>query len=154
MDADERLRIEAECARLVAAYCHFVDHGQAARIADLFTDDGVWTAPGVVTMRGRDELRAGLAQREARTDRVSRHVCTDLLIDVLDPDRAEGVVTVTIYRHDRSEGEPAGEPAPLDGPLMIGEYRDRFCRTPDGWRFARREVAVSFLRRRDGRRRS
>lgn len=148
MNADERLRIEAACARLVAAYCHYVDHGQAGRIAELFTADGVWTAPGVVTMRGREELRSGLTQREARSDRVSRHVCTDLLIDVLDADRAEGVVTVTIYRHDRGEGEPADGPAPLEGPLMVGEYRDRFARTVEGWRFSYREVAVSFLRRR------
>jgi hypothetical protein len=30
---------------------------------------------------------------------------------------------------------------------MVGEYCDRFVRTPDGWRFARREVEVSFFRR-------
>ena len=37
--------------------------------------------------------------------------------------------------------------APLEGPQIVGEYRDRFVRTPDGWRFARREIEVSFLRR-------
>jgi len=26
--------------RLVTQYCHFVDHGAAARVAELFADDG------------------------------------------------------------------------------------------------------------------
>ena len=32
-------------------------------------------------------------------------------------------------------------------PVLVGEYRDGFVRTPDGWRYADREIGVSFLRR-------
>ncbi len=141
----ECLLIERECERLVTTYCHYVDHGQARRIADLFTSDGVWTAPGVVTMTGTEELQKGLGEREARTDRRSRHVCNNLLLDVLDEDTAEGVVYLVLYRHDGGDDE---KPAPVESPLMIGEYRDRFARTSEGWRFSRREVAVSFVRER------
>lgn len=148
MDAIDRFLIERECERLVTRCCHYVDHGEAQRIADLFTEDGVWTAPGIVTMRGQQELRKGLGERQARTTRVARHVCTNLLLTVIDENTAEGVVYLTLYRHDRKEGEDEGELAPLEAPLMLGEYRDRFVRTPDGWRIAHREVAVSFRRRR------
>lgn len=144
MEAIDRFLIERECERLVAQFCHYVDHGQAQRIADLFSEDGVWTAPGVVTLTGRAELRAGLGERQAKTSRVARHVCSNLLVEVLDEERAEGVVYVTIYRHDRREGESDEDPAPVELPLMLGEYRDRYVRTPEGWRIARREVAVAF----------
>ena len=143
MDSLQRLLIERECERLVVAFCHYADHGEAQRIADLFTADGVWTAPGVVTMVGREQLLEGLGARQAKSWRTSRHVCSTLRLEVLDVDHAEGVVYVTIYRYDGHEGEG---PCPLEGPLMVGEYRDRFVRTTDGWRFARREVSAAFVR--------
>jgi hypothetical protein len=46
MKESERSAIEHECARLTVAYTHYVDLGEAERIAELFTDDGVWEAPG------------------------------------------------------------------------------------------------------------
>ena len=32
----ERMLIESPCERLVTQYCHFVDHGEAERVAELF----------------------------------------------------------------------------------------------------------------------
>ena len=148
IDDLERLLIERACGRLVTSFSHHVDHGQAARIADLFAEDGEFTAPGVVTLRGRDELREGLGRRQEKSLRAARHVCSNLLIDVLGRDHAEGVVYVAIYRHEFGEGEDPTGPAPLGPPLMLGEYRDRFVPTDRGWRFARREVRVAFRSRR------
>lgn len=144
MDAIERLLIERACERLVSQFCHYVDHGEAQRIADLFSEDGVWSVPGISTLTGQAELRAGLGERQALHSRVARHVCANVLIDVLDADTAEGVAYVTNYRHERGRDESDTEIAPVEHPLMIGEYRDRFVRTPEGWRIARREVVVAF----------
>ena len=144
MDISKRLEIESECARLVALYCHYVDHGEAERIADLFAKDGAWRSPEV-TMQGVDEVRRGFASRQANTARMSRHVCNNLVVDVIDEDHAEGCVYLTLYRHDGEEGRAL---SPMeDQPVLVGEYRDRFVRTGDGWRFADREIGVSFLRR-------
>jgi hypothetical protein len=143
VDEFERMSIERACERLVSTYSHFVDFGEAARIADLFSEDGEFTTPGVVTLKGQKELRAGLGERQKKSARIARHVCTNLLVTVLDSDHAEGVVYVTIYRHDRAPGE-GDAPPPIGLPLMLGEYRDRFVRTPGGWRFARRETTVAF----------
>jgi len=141
VDDLERLAIERECARLVTAYCHHVDHGEAERIAGLFSEGGVWRSPEA-SLEGREQIRSAFARRQAMSGRTSRHVCTNLLVNVIDADHAEGVVYLTLWRHD---GEP-GRIAPLERPELVGEYRDRFERTPEGWRFARREVVVSFLR--------
>lgn len=146
MDALQRLLIERECERLVTAYCHLVDHGEAAGIADLFTEDGVWSSPEV-TMKGREELARGFGRRQAQTGRMSRHVCNNLRIEVLSESRAEGVVYLTLYRHD---GEPGRRVSPLEQPELVGEYRDQFTRTPEGWRFSRRDIEVSFVRGRAG----
>ena len=143
MDVSERVLIERECERLVTLYCHYVDHGAAERIAELFAKDGVWRSPEV-TMNGEDELRRGFRARQKNQKRMSRHVCNNLLIDVVDADNASGCVYLTLYRHDGDEGRAV---SPLPGPQLIGEYRDRFVSTADGWRFSEREIEVSFLRR-------
>ncbi|MCP4002794.1 MAG: nuclear transport factor 2 family protein [bacterium] len=142
MEDIERLLIERECERLVTAYCHYVDHGEAARIAELFTEDGVWASPQV-TMKGRAELEQGFQARQDNAARMSRHICHNFLCDVQDANRAEGVVYLTLYRHD---GDPERAISPLEGPEMVGEYRDRFERTPEGWRIAERRTVVSFFR--------
>jgi uncharacterized protein (TIGR02246 family) len=142
MDALARLLAERACERLVTEYCHLVDHGEAARIAELFTEDGVWSSPEN-TMTGREAIARGFARRQANTARMSRHVCGNVLIDVTGADQATGVCYLTLYRHD---GVPERATSPSDVPAIVGEYRDTFARNADGWRFKRREIVVSFVK--------
>jgi hypothetical protein len=146
MDDLERVLAERACERLIVDYCRLVDFGNAAGIAELFTEDGVWQGTDLV-LDGRDEIRAWFQRREGVTRRVSRHVCTNVGIDVLSEDEAEGLCYLVNYRHDRQEGDTS-LPVPADHPKWVGELRDRFRRTPDGWRFAHRQVDVAFRRRR------
>jgi hypothetical protein len=145
MDDLTRLLIERACERLITDYARFVDFGAAARIAELFAADGVWEAPGV-RMEGQEAIRTGFWKREGVTRRVSRHVCTNVAIDVLGPGEARGLSYLINYRHDRREGEDAAAPAPTGPPKFVGEYHDRFVRTPEGWRFAERVCTLAFLR--------
>ena len=142
MDIAQRMEIERECERLIAQYCHYVDHDEAAKIADLFTIDGVWTNVNI-TMNGHDKIRAGFQKRQDNRRRMSRHVCTNTLIDVINENEAVGTVYMTLYFHD---GEPGRELSPTDCLQKLGEYRDRFVKTEQGWRFSRREVVSNFLR--------
>jgi len=139
----EILLIERACTRLVTDYSRFVDFGEAERIADLFTAGGRWEGPDVV-MDGRDAIRAGFARRAGVTRRTSRHVVTNLAIDVVDAERATALCYLINYRHD-NDG-PALLPAPAGVPKYVGEYHDRFERTAEGWRFAERRFSLAFLR--------
>lgn len=141
MNDVDRMLIERACERLVIDYCHLTDHGQAAKVADLFAEDGVWTA-GDSPMSGRDRILRGFQKRQDNSSRMSRHVCGTMQIEVIDADTARGCVYLTLYRHD---GDPERKVSPLHGPAMVGEYRDEFTRTPDGWRFQRRELVIFFM---------
>lgn len=142
MDLLEKIQIERECERLITRYCHLVDHGEAAKVADLFTEDGVWESPQI-TMAGRDKILAGFQRRQSQSNLMSRHVCNNLLIDVVNQSEAKGTVYVTLYRHDGEDGRPF---SPLDGPELVGEYQDYFQKTEEGWRIAHRSITVSFLK--------
>jgi hypothetical protein len=144
MDDMQRLLIERECARLMVDYTHFIDLGEAERVAELFTKVGVLLGISETALHGQDQIRAFFRARQENTGRVSSHVCTNLKIDVIDEHTAEGVVYLTLYRHD---GDPDDLPRPLDGPVVVGHYRDTFARTDEGWRFASRRLEVSFRSR-------
>lgn len=135
----ERLHIERACERLVTDYTHLVDEGRASAVADLFTDDGVWSSPEV-TMEGQAKIREGFARREAM-DRTSKHVCTNVGIDVHDADHASGLVYLSLYRAD-GVGDGPGH---ITGPSLIGHYEDTFVRTEAGWRFRTRSTHVTFV---------
>ncbi|HET9103969.1 MAG TPA: nuclear transport factor 2 family protein [Solirubrobacteraceae bacterium] len=146
MDDLTLLLAERDCGRLIAEYCRRVDSGHAAGIADLFCEDGTWE--GVeLRLTGRDEIRDWFVRRQALARRVSRHVCTNILIDLISPDEARSVCYMINYRHDRREGDEA-LPVPAEVPKFVGELHDTFRRTPEGWRFASRRVEVVFVRRR------
>jgi hypothetical protein len=142
MDDLQKMLIERACERLVTEYCHFIDHGEAAKIPTLFAEDGVW-ASGKIVRNGRAEIAAGFGRRQDNAGRISRHVCCNQLVDVIDENSATGVVYVTLFRND---GEVGRRLAPSDVPDLVGEYRDQFVRTAEGWRFKRRDVGVSFAK--------
>jgi ketosteroid isomerase-like protein len=133
---------ERACERLIVAYTHLIDFGEAARVAELFTEDGVWES-AEATMRSRDEIAAGFARRQDNTGRRSRHVCTNVAVDLISATEAAGVCYFTLYRAD---GVDPAAVAPLEGPAIVGEYHDRFVRTDDGWRIAHRRATAAFVK--------
>lgn len=144
MDSMERLLAERDCERLIYAYCHLIDHGEAAKVADLFAEDGHWISPEV-THSGQSEVATAFAARQANASRMSRHVCSTPLVEVDDANNATAVTYLQLYRHD---GEPGRRISPLDGlPEFVGEYHDSFTRTPDGWRFQTRRFIAAFAQR-------
>ena len=92
-------------------------------------------------MSGREAIAKGFSRRQGAARRMSRHVCNNLLVDIVDENNATGFVYLTLFRHD---GEPGRSVSPSDVPDIIGENRDTFVRTAEGWRFKRREIHVSF----------
>lgn len=139
----QKLVDEKACENLIAKYCHLVDFGNASGIADLFAADGYWSGPGV-EMVGQDQIRAGFSARQDVKRRQSRHLCTNVLVQV-DGDEATSLCYLLNFRHDSQTGV-AESPAPAGLPKYVGEYHDRFIRTADGWRFASRRFELAFLR--------
>ncbi len=144
MDEVQRMLVERSCEQLLYRYSRAVDFGHASRLADLFTEDGTWEADDLV-LSGRAQIRAHFTRREQVTRRVSRHVCTNVWIDVVSPTQAQGLCYFLNFRHDRADGDES-LPVPARLPKYSGEYHDDFVLTADGWHIARHHVDVTFLR--------
>ena len=92
-------------------------------------------------MKGRREILKSMANRSDKLR--SRHVLTNILIDVVDEKHATGITYLSLYRHigpESLEDQPIGPFVPA----AVGHYSDSFTLTDDGWRFFRRDLAFAF----------
>jgi len=129
---------EQACTRLIAQYAYLNDERRFDELAALFTDDAVLYRPSAPDQAivGRAAILAAFRKRPAQT--MTFHVCSDILIDVVDDATALGRSRILLLSAPR--GEPGG-PAPVAGTPVPGVFRDRFVRTDDGWKFAERRGA-------------
>jgi len=131
MDDLERLTIERACQRLVLEFARFNDSWDHEALAALFTDDCVFARPldPDHPYHGRAAVHAIFRDRKAR---LTRHVMTNILIDVVSADEARGNSYVTMISSPNTEG-----PQPGEG-IFFGGFDDGFVRTAQGWKFKSR----------------
>ncbi|MEU9701581.1 nuclear transport factor 2 family protein [Streptomyces sp. NPDC047981] len=138
-DPLERLLAERACERLVVEFVHRLDLGDPGSVADLFTQDGTWEWPaGDRRITGHDALRSYFGNRPA--DRLSRRICTNILVTVTSADAASATTYFTTYRVD---GYSEGLVAPR-APIQVGHYEDTFRKVDDTWLLTKRTLFLSF----------
>ena len=141
MDPLETLLAERACERLTYRYCRYADGGQASRLGELFTPDGVFSIPGM-TLRGRAEISARFAGRESLVDLRTVHLCTNIDIEVTGPSSARGWVNLCLFRRWQRAGD-AG-PLPVTVPSLVASYEDLYERVGEQWLIARRTQHAVF----------
>jgi hypothetical protein len=131
--------------QLVARYAYAMDSGadNGNAYADLFTDDGEFVLAADTT-RGRDALaalgRSGFVDGHKPANGVSHFI----LNHVIEP--AAGGATGKEYVVLVNIGE-GGKPG-AEWSNTGGHYEDRYVKTPQGWKFKRREyIPMKFERR-------
>jgi len=141
MTPEERQAIEWECTRLINDYANLNDQGRWPEVAALYAEDGLMTRPTAPDQPivGRETL---LATFLSRPPRVTRHVCANIVVTV-ESDSAASAYSVILLFSGQAASD-GGLPMRDDKPPLVGEYRDRFVRTADGWRFAERRGTLSF----------
>ena len=137
----ERRAIEADCERLIKHYVNLNDAHEWQACTALYTADarmGRPSQPGTF-VEGRDAI---LAAFTARPPRAQRHTVSNIVVEVEDAEHARAFSVIVLYQGDPAA---AGElPAMSATSPLIGWYRDRLVRTPEGWRFAERIGGLDF----------
>jgi len=137
----ETLLAVHECTALMHEYGYRFDHGAGVTVADLFVEDGEWSSPAV-TCRGRDELIAFFRLRDEMTDRMTRHVVSNITVEVRSAERATARSIAIEFRGTRGPDGLAAETSPA----LVGDYEDEFVRVDGRWKFRRRNVVIDFKR--------
>jgi hypothetical protein len=136
----DALLIERACSKLIADYAYFADHGPREAFAALFTDEGVLSLP-----TGEARGRAAIAANGLPPGLVSQHSMSNIRVQVLSADAAEGTSYLTLYMARRPDPSRPGE-TKIAAPTNVGVYTDRYVRTPEGWRIASRRYEPSIVR--------
>lgn len=123
MTEAETVQIEHACARLVARYANLNDAGDWEGVVALYAPEGKMARPSAPDdwIVGRAAILAAFKARPART---TRHLCTNVVIDVLSDAEARGECAMALFDRDSAP--------------RFGGFHDRFVRTAEGWAFAER----------------
>src|SRR6185312_14550410 len=95
MNEHDRLTIEQACARLVTAFHVHIDAFEHDDVINLFAPDAIWEHPMMGTLRGHAAMRGYLDSKSRKP--AAMHITTNILIDVLDENRAKGRAYYTLY---------------------------------------------------------
>jgi hypothetical protein len=144
VDANERRAIEQDCRALIMAMAQYCDRREFVRALALYVPECEWVRMGAV-YAGQSAIKR--AYESLPSGRVTRHVTGGTVITVVDDDHAEGLTYYLSFTYERDGQEDADVPMPLDSPVSMGEWQDRFVCTPDGWRFERRTTTRIFERK-------
>ncbi len=119
-------------------YWYEVDHNWGRAAHEMYMDEGVFVI-GEKRMAGRAEIREFYRGREARGERIARHVVTNLRPRVHDERCARLDCILLLYAAD---GEPILESRPA---IMIADVISE-CVLDDGnaWRFLSRTLKPLF----------
>ncbi|OPC78921.1 DUF4440 domain-containing protein [Embleya scabrispora] len=136
-DLDPKLESIADRIEIAALWGEFTDAVMVRdydRLASLFADDGVWRIPEAhVEFTGRREIRAGIERLQGAWEFFVQTVHPGAI--ELDGDTASG----------RAYVQELGRMRDGRSGLNYSLYRDRYQRTPDGWKFTERVYEVRYL---------
>jgi len=117
--------------RLLSDFAWAADRGLAGALSELFFPDGTLCINGQ-TYQGRVEIAADCRRRAAIAQRLTRHVWSNLRVDI----QADGSCEATLVQQTY---ESAGPDQPLK--IRVNDVSDRIARDADGrWRFRTRII--------------
>ena len=127
----------AAIEQLIVEHAWRVDHGRADRLHELYCEHGSMVGAGMKLV-GKDAI-AAYGRERAKSARAARHVCTNIRLVQVGPDRVQGNTIVTLYRSKGTETDPSADP------MAVGDWQDVYERMPDGkWLIAERKIVVLF----------
>lgn len=135
----ERDAIERACEKICIAYARHIDFAEYDAFVDLFVEDGVLEVFGQKLV-GHAGLRKFTDARPV--NRKALHVLSNVWVNVIDANRAEGKSYVTVFRADPTGDGPVSDTTPF----MAGYMDDVYVRTPKGWKFSFRKANALFMK--------
>jgi len=154
-----QLAAEAGIRRTLARYCHTIDDGDFAALAECFAPDAELLAFGR-TRSGREAVTALLAKAMPPENRGKHLTCNTHIGEVMAGEQTAGeqtageqtgAATAAQASQQASAGDSGGARVSVlsdfafvgrDGSITTGRYRDEFIAAQGGWMIARREIAI------------
>ena len=136
---DSQFAIENSCKNLFNDYARLLDFGHFDEFVELFSDDAHMNLGFV--LNGKEAIRTSMTKRSPELR--SRHVLTNMSINVLSDTQASGIAYLSLYRHTGPESLN-DDPIEFSQPSAVGHYENQFVLTTDGWRIKSVDLHFAF----------
>ena len=136
----ECLEIKTACEQLIYTYMTLLDKGDMDAVAMCFVEEGALARPMTPEqlIQGREAIRTSLHTRPKTL--LTRHLASNVAIEVEGRDAARGTSYLTMVACTPAADAKAPYESP--GPIYFGEFRDRFVRRSDQWKFLERRGSI------------
>ncbi|WP_070154960.1 nuclear transport factor 2 family protein [Sphingobium phenoxybenzoativorans] len=135
IDLDARIAI----TDAIHLYYHFVDSGQASKVARLFAADAKLTfgkgSPKPGTIEGA-AIADAMRDREAQTAAFTRHAVTNIVLDGVNADTVSASHMLILFRSDDSSRSTL--------PTFVADVEDCWVLDGDAWAIADRLISPRF----------
>lgn len=130
----ERMLAENQCERMIKRFAVLNDENRYEQMVEMFTPEGIFARPSAPEdlIHGRAQI---LAAFKSRPVRISRHFISNILVDILDNNRAKALSYVLLYTGEVGSKQSAP-------PYLIGRFKDEFVYQDGQWLFAQRLGSV------------
>lgn len=135
-DAEETA-IRGMCERQILKFAKLNDAGEHRALAAMFTETGKFARPADPDnfVQGRDAILAFFRDRPARR---TRHVMTNILVEVESAERARAHSLVTLFT-----GPEKSDALQCDA-VLVGDFHDHLEKIGNRWLFAERRGSLAF----------
>ena len=130
------MSVEMECERLILDFAHYSDTQNYEAMAALFVSDGVLVRPSAEALTGPVEILRSDAERSG--SRITRHLCSNIRITAESDDNASGFTYALVFSANAGAAHEGNFGVAAEPRQLVGEFDDKFVKTPDGWRFKSR----------------
>ena len=133
MTEDERRAIEWDCQQLLNRVTTLLDEGRWHELAECYSQDAILARPSDpdTPFKGRQEILESLL---VRPPRISCHILSNCLFDVISPTQVEANSRVMLISATAGQESPAI----TNAPILIGSFCDQLQKINGRWMISQR----------------
>ena len=120
--------VQHQIERIIYLFFRYLDDQRYDDLAALFAPDGIWHRAGKA-LRGPKGVMEAMAHRPVGF--TTRHLITNVVIDAADANEVIAFYYMTVFVHEGTERPK--EPVPLQLPLHVSVFEQKFSRSAAGW---------------------
>jgi hypothetical protein len=132
---------QRDIEQMIFRFFLHLDEQEYDQLSSLMAPTGTWLRNNVL-LRGPQDVRDAMRSRPIGF--TTRHLITNVIVDVTDPDHADVTFYMTVFVHS-GDKKPTGT-VKMDVPMHVSIFRQKVVRTSDRWRIAELSGTPTFHR--------
>jgi hypothetical protein len=137
----DRATIQRDIEQMIFRFFLHLDEQQYDEVSALMAPEGTWLRNNVL-LKGPAGVREAMRTRPVGF--TTRHLITNIIVDIADSDHADVTYYMTVFVHS-GDAKPAGA-VKMDVPMHVSIFRQKVVRTSAGWRIAELSGTATFHR--------